>query len=248
MLNEIISRPKSLGEIASQEEVVALLRRSIVSGDLPHLLLYGPPGTGKTSTVLALAREENAYRQRILELNASDERGIGVVREKIKSFAKTLINSPPFFKLIILDEADCMTYDAQAALRRIIEAYSSTTRFCILCNYVHKIIEPLISRCAKFRFKAIDKASAVKRLQFICNEENIQCADEGLEFLIDRSFGDLRKAINYLQNIKRFIGTNGIAIESLKEMTGVLHAIYSFSVGASEQSDRWVSLCSAIWP
>lgn len=113
------------------------------------MLLYGPPGTGKTSTILALARElfgfdqtfnfsESAYRERILELNASDERGIGVVREKIKSFAKTLTNTPPFFKLIVLDEADNMTYDAQAALRRIIEAYSSNTRFCILCNYVHK--------------------------------------------------------------------------------------------------------------
>ena len=159
------SRPSKIDEISHQTEVVSALNQSVKSGQVPHLLMYGPPGTGKTSTILAMARElfgKEFYKKRILELNASDERGIQVVREKIKKFAQRKIsknpdlNCPPI-QIIILDEADSMTVDAQAALRRIIEAYSTNTRFCIICNYISKIIDPLASRCVKFRFSPIGK-------------------------------------------------------------------------------------------
>lgn len=163
-------RPSKIDEVSHQQEVVSALNISVKTGHVPHLLMYGPPGTGKTSTVLAMAKElfgKDHYKQRILELNASDERGIKVVRDKIKKFAQKKIQKnlkdgdreiPPI-QLIILDEADSMTVDAQSALRRIIEQYSKVTRFCIICNYIAKIIDPLASRCVKFRFSLINPES-----------------------------------------------------------------------------------------
>ena len=152
-------RPTSIDDLASQEEVTKTLRGAIAQGQLPHLLMYGPPGTGKTSTILAVARtlyHPSVLKDRVLEMNASDERGIKIVRDKIKNFASHSVSSQKFdgypsppFKIIILDECDSMTKDAQGALRRTMEVYSSTTRFCLICNYVSRIIEPLVSRCAR---------------------------------------------------------------------------------------------------
>lgn len=183
------------------------------------MLFYGPPGTGKTSTILALAKElygPEFMRQRVLELNASDERGISIVREKVKDFARMQLTNPPPgykerypcppFKIIILDEADSMTQDAQSALRRTMETYSKITRFCLICNYVTRIIDPLASRCSKFRFKSLDQGNARKRLEEIAANEGVKLEDGAVDALIKCSEGDLRKAITYLQSAARLVG------------------------------------------
>jgi replication factor C subunit 2/4 len=191
------------------------------------MLFYGPPGTGKTSTILALAKSlfgPALYRTRILELNASDERGINIVREKIKDFAKVQLSHSagldasyrdkypcPPFKIIILDEADSMTHDAQSALRRTMEQYSRITRFCLVCNYVTRIIEPVASRCSKFRFKALDGVAAGDRLEEISRAENLRLEDGVIDTLIKCSDGDLRRAITYLQSAARLVGAKGTA-------------------------------------
>ena len=183
------------------------------------MLFYGPPGTGKTSTILALAKElygPDMFRTRVLELNASDERGISIVREKVKDFARMQLSNPPLhykdkypcppYKIIILDEADSMTQDAQSALRRTMETYSKITRFCLICNYVTRIIDPLASRCSKFRFKSLDQANAKKRLEDIAANENVKLENGAVDTLIKCSEGDLRKAITFLQSAARLVG------------------------------------------
>lgn len=186
---------------------------------LPHMLFYGPPGTGKTSTILALAKElygPEMYKSRVLELNASDERGISIVREKVKDFARMQLSNPPAhykdrypcppYKIIILDEADSMTQDAQSALRRTMETYSKITRFCLVCNYVTRIIDPLASRCSKFRFKMLDQGNAKKRLEDIAESEKVRLEAGAVDTLIKCSEGDLRKAITFLQSAARLVG------------------------------------------
>ena len=183
------------------------------------MLFYGPPGTGKTSTILALAKElygPEMFRSRVLELNASDERGISIVREKVKDFARMQLSNPPPdykdrypcppYKIIILDEADSMTQDAQSALRRTMETYSKITRFCLICNYVTRIIDPLASRCSKFRFKPLDQGNAKKRLEDIAENEHVKLEPGAVDTLIKCSEGDLRKAITFLQSAARLVG------------------------------------------
>lgn len=220
-------RPNSLDEISSQTNVVKSLKSSIITKNLPHLIFFGPSGCGKTSTILALAKElfgsEN-YSDRIIELNASDERGINTIRKKIKTYAKQSIKNiegiPPW-KIIILDEADTMTSDSQFALRRIIEQYSKITRFCIICNYHNKIIDPVVSRCSLFRFKPIEIEHIKNKLLYICDKEKFNCSDELLNKIIKISRNDLRKAINLLQKCYNSYG-NDINCELLDEMSGII--------------------------
>ncbi|GAB1208883.1 hypothetical protein APSETT445_007648 [Aspergillus pseudonomiae] len=218
-------RPKTLDDVAAQDHTTNVLQRTLQASNLPHMLFYGPPGTGKTSTILALAKSlfgPALYRSRILELNASDERGIGIVREKVKGFARVQLSHPtgvdksyfekypcPPFKIIILDEADSMTQDAQSALRRTMETYSKITRFCLVCNYVTRIIEPLASRCSKFRFKPLDNSAAGDRLAHIAKLENLELEDGVVDKLIQCSEGDLRRAITYMQSGARLVGASG---------------------------------------
>ncbi|XP_011312601.1 replication factor C subunit 4 isoform X2 [Fopius arisanus] len=204
----------------------------MTGGDFPNLLFYGPPGTGKTSTILAAARQlfGNMYKQRILELNASDERGIQVVRDKVKTFSQlTAANTTPEgkpcppFKIVILDEADSMTHAAQSALRRTMEKESHSTRFCLICNYVSRIIEPLTSRCTKFRFKPLGHEKIIERLEFICKNEEITADKYVLTKLVDASGGDLRRAITCLQSVTRLKGKGiEITLEDVLEVTGVI--------------------------
>ncbi|KAK6336493.1 hypothetical protein TWF696_002043 [Orbilia brochopaga] len=212
-------RPKTLSDVTAQDHTISVLRRTLQSSNLPHMLFYGPPGTGKTSTILALAKElygPELVKTRVLELNASDERGISIVREKVKNFAKIAISTAsassaskypcPPYKIIILDEADSMTQDAQSALRRTMETYSKITRFCLICNYVTRIIDPLASRCSKFRFKPLDEGNARVRLSSIAQSEGVRCQDGVVDMLIKVSDGDLRKAITFLQSAARLHG------------------------------------------
>eukprot|EP01134_Creolimax_fragrantissima_P003754 CFRG3754T1 len=223
-------RPKSIDEVMYQEEVTAVLRKSLSSNDFPHLMFYGPPGTGKTSTILAIARElfgPKLMKERVLELNASDERGIQVVREKIKNFAQIAVGgtkakgypSPPF-KIIILDEADSMTTDAQSALRRTMELHSKVTRFCLICNYVTRIIEPLTSRCAKFRFRPLPTEAMMKQISIVVDKEDITIADDVPAALVTSSGGDMRRVLNLLQSGHRWRGAEGIEASDITDISG----------------------------
>jgi replication factor C subunit 2/4 len=211
-------RPTNINKVIQQDEIKQLIASKNKLSDLPHLLLYGPPGTGKTTTALAICKyifnsnikHYNNYKkiikERVLELNASDERGIKVVREKIKTFAAQALNNYndiPFFKIIILDEADVMTNDSQFALRRIMEQFSHITRFILICNYVTKIIPPLSSRCSRYKFNTISLSSMKTIISNILTNENVyynnSTIDDITQSIFNFSNGDLRKAITMLQ-------------------------------------------------
>ena len=205
-------RPKHLKNIIGQNNIISTIKNMIKNNySITNLLFYGMPGTGKTTTILSLCYElfgPNNFKNRVLELNASDERGIGVVRDSILRFAKTSLSSPdpnypsPPIKLIILDEADAITYDAQSALRKIMEDYLETTRFCIICNYIEKIIKPIVSRCMFFNFVPLDNKLIIKHLKKIAEKEKLKLNDEDIENIYKSYNGDLRQAISSLQQLK----------------------------------------------
>lgn len=194
-------RPKKINEIVGQDEVTKRLTTYVKARNLPNMLFAGAPGIGKTTAALALAMElfGDEWEVNFLELNASDERGIDVVRGKIKDFARTRALRGDF-KIVFLDEADALTKDAQNAMRRSMERYSRVCRFILSCNYSSKIIEPIQSRCALFRFRPLKDEAIKKRLHFIAEKEGLSITEEAMNVLLVSAEGDLRRAINMLQS------------------------------------------------
>jgi len=194
-------RPQTLDEVVGHEHIVKRLKKYTNEQSMPNLMFSGPAGVGKTTTALALAKSVlgEYWKNNFLELNASDARGIDTVRNQIKNFCKLKPMGAPF-RIIFLDEVDNMTKDAQHALRREMEMYTKTSSFILSCNYPSKIIDPIQSRCAIFRFAPIKKEDITTRLEYICNEENFGYTDEGISTIVYFTEGDMRKSINILQS------------------------------------------------
>jgi len=264
-------RPNTIDSIVQQNEIKSLLSNAFKTNTLTHMLLHGPPGTGKTTTALTISKyfftlpldtvevnhlknkainllNEKIMKERVLELNASDERGIKIVRDKIKNFAMSSVNeykNIPKFKIIILDEADAMTSDSQFALRRIIEKFAESTRFILICNYVTRIIPPLASRCMKLRFQSISTESLNIIIQKISKNEKINISDEFIIQLNNITKGDLRESINLLERTA-FIDKE-LKIKTLNEISGqideeYLEKIWSYLKNKNEPISKIIDL------
>ncbi|XP_019622788.1 PREDICTED: replication factor C subunit 5-like [Branchiostoma belcheri] len=196
-------RPKEMTELISHQDIISTIQRFLDEDRLPHLLFYGPPGTGKTSTILACARRlyaDREFNSMVLELNASDDRGIGIVRGPVLQFASTRTIFKRGFKLVILDEADAMTGDAQNALRRVMEKFTENTRFCLICNYLSKIIPAIQSRCTRFRFGPLGVDQMLPRLDHVIEMEKVEVTEDGKKAILQLANGDMRRVLNILQS------------------------------------------------
>jgi replication factor C small subunit len=223
-------RPKKLDEVVGQPSVVERLKSYIQQKNIPHLLFSGPSGTGKTTAAIALARElyGEEWKENFLELNASDDRGIKMVRETVKDYSRILPTNPLGFKILFLDEADYMTDEAQAALRRTMENFTRTTRFILSCNYSSKIIEPIQSRTALFRFKAIPTEVVIAAMASILKKEGIEYEKKSLDVIAEMSYGDMRKALNTLQVAATY--SPKITVNSIYEAAGLVRKEWAAQV------------------
>ncbi|MCS7139001.1 MAG: replication factor C small subunit [Crenarchaeota archaeon] len=216
-------RPKTLDEIIDREEIVTRLKAFVKTGNVPNMLFVGPPGTGKTTAALALVNDlyQGSTAGKFMELNASDERGINTIREVVKDFARSRPSTEIPFKILILDESDNMTQDAQQALRRIMERYASVTRFILLANYQWGIIEPIQSRCAVFRFPPLSPTYIREGVIRVLEREGISWTEEAIDEIVKAARGDMRKAINIAQSAVG--GLKKITEESVRQVVGILH-------------------------
>lgn len=196
-------RPKSLDDIVNHDEIIESLKSYVEKGNIPNLIFAGPAGVGKTASALAIVHDlyGEKYDQYTLELNASDKRGIDMVRNDLKDFSRSIPSGKVSYKLLILDEADHLTSEAQHALRRTMEKFSDLTRYVLICNYSSKIIEPIQSRCSLFTFSHLPESKVKEQLSHIAKQEELKITDEGINALVEVSRGDLRKAINLLQSV-----------------------------------------------
>ena len=246
-------RPHKLEDIVGNEETIERLKLVVQDGNMPNMIISGLPGIGKTTSIHCLAYEllgDKYYHQATLELNASDDRGIDVVRNKIKQFAQTKILLPPGRqKIIILDEADSMTPGAQQALRRTMEIYSNTTRFAFACNQSLKIIEPLQSRCAILRYNKLSDEEVLARLLGIIKMENVQYNSEGLQALIFTAEGDMRQAINNLQSTVAGFGfVNDVNVFKIVDQPHPLVIQQILSSCLKEKDlDKAIGLLDGLW-
>lgn len=215
-------RPKTIADVKGHMDILSVLKKFKGIPRTPHLLFYGPPGTGKTSTILAMAMEHYGphMRDMVMEINASDERGIEVVTGRIKSFVQTHSFSGLSVKLVILDEADALTAEAQSALRRIMEKSTFSARFCLCCNYVGKIIPPLQSRCTKFRFEGIDRESLHEMVLKICDEEKLVFEEGAIDAVLDLAKGDARRVINLVQSASMGCLSDSCSVEYIYRLAG----------------------------
>jgi len=240
-------RPKVLKDVIGQETIINRLSSLLDKKDLPHCMFTGNAGTGKTTTALAIAQEifGNQWKGNFLELNASDERGIDTIREKVKDFART-VPIGASFKMIYLDEADSLTKDAQHALRRIMESHSNVCRFILSCNYSSKIIPPIQSRCAIFRFAPLKEENIMQYLRKISESEKLKIDDETLKLIFEVCEGDMRKAVNILQ-----IASAGVVPEEKKKCADLKcatadiidkHTIYSLASRDPEHTIEMIAV------
>ncbi|MCS7127014.1 MAG: replication factor C small subunit [Thaumarchaeota archaeon] len=220
-------RPKSLSEVIDQEQIVRALRGVLETKNVPHMIFAGPPGVGKTATAHALARDLFGERYvedgHFLEINASDERGIDVIREKVKTFARTIPMAGPGFKVLLLDESDMLTAEAQHAFRRVMEQFSGTCRFVLAANYLNRIIEPIQSRCAVFRFRPIDESGVRQMVERVAGAEGLRVEERAVAALYDVSEGDLRKVLNVLQTAS--IYSRSITADLVYRVAGLAGAV-----------------------
>ncbi|MBN2733529.1 MAG: replication factor C small subunit [Methanomicrobiaceae archaeon] len=250
-------RPKTLDDVVGQKGIIERLKNYVRSESLPHLLFTGNAGIGKTTSAIALAREffHDDWQFNFRELNASDERGIDVVRNQIKQFARTAPMGGATFKILFLDEADALTNDAQSALRRTMENYAQTCRFILSCNYSSKIIDPIQSRCAIYRFRPLDREAITEELNRISVNEGLKISEDAMSAIIYVAQGDMRKAINALQGAA--IISSEISEEMIYEITStarpdeileLLHIVLEGDFEASEHRLHELTIKRGIAP
>lgn len=216
-------RPNNFDEIVYHDNIKRVINNFIKGGDIPNLLFYGLSGTGKTSMIKVISKQifKDDHNKFVLEINASEERGIETIRNKVVQFVSILTDSP--FKMVILDEVDEMTYDAQIILKKVMDRYNKKVRYCLICNYIKKIIPSIISRCCNFKFSVIDFDNVKVKLKEVIEKEKIKIDEKSIETIIRKSNGDLRKSINIIQSIN--LGHKEINIKCINDTIGCLSDI-----------------------